>query len=135
MDPNNTKKGKRGGKRRIPLSPFAMKVIRRLRSLPKWQAAFSLSITSEETPHTMEVIRNGGPASTYYIHVGQRVPDRLPPDSTYVVGTPTELDTVLAYFANDPSMWGAPAGEPLEGDWESYSDSYAGYPGAGGPEG
>ena len=116
-------------KRGVRLSPFAKKAIKRLRGLPRSQAAFTLRIMDEGTPHVYEALGNGGPASTYYICLSAsgKMPDKLPPTSTYMAKTPGEVDTILAYFADNPDLWSAPRGEPLEGDWEPYTEAFAEY--------
>lgn len=125
---NHTKTTRKGG-RRIRLSPFAKKAVQRLRSLPPSKTAFTLKISEEGVARTYDVLRRGGPASTYFIcltHSG-KMPEWLPPDSTYLAKTSREVDTLLAYFADSPELWCAPKNEPLEGNWESYSEDSTSY--------
>ena len=117
MDQHTNKKGK------IALSLIAMAAVRKLRSLPREQAAFTLYVGQEETPHRMTVISNGkGDDSTYYIYQGSSIPKDYPPMSTYLVSTQTDLDTVLAMFADNPELWAKPADDMLDLKEESYSE-------------
>lgn len=100
---------------KINLSHFAMLAVRRLRSLPKDKAAFTLRIGQEGTSHSMTVIRNGKPmVSTYYIYQGQSIPQNYPPESTYLVNSEEEMNTVLKMFADEPELWSLPQDDSLD---------------------
>ena len=117
MDQHTDNKGK------IRLSQIAMMAVRRLRSLPKEQAAFTLYVGQEETPHRMTVISNGkGDDSAYYIYQGSSIPKDYPPMSTYLVSTQADLDMVLAMFADNPELWAKPIDDMLDLKEESYSE-------------
>lgn len=103
--------------KKIALSPFARKAISLLRKTPVSKTAFTLSITSEETPHRITVIDRGrGADSSFHIHLSptRSVPKWLPPTSTYVVATQPELDSVLAAFAEFPDLYSKPKGDALD---------------------
>jgi len=109
MDQDTQKKGK------IRLSHLAMLAVRRLRALPKEEAAFTLRIGQEWTSHRMTVIQNGEHKSaTYYIYQGQSIPQNYPPESTYLVNSDTDMDTVLAMFADKPELWSLPQDDILD---------------------
>ena len=116
----------RRDKKRIRLSRTAMAAVRHLRSLPQEDARFTLKVSQEGTPHSMTVIANGrGPDSTYWIYQSAKpgpAPEWLPPASTYVVSTETDMDTALCMFADSPSLWSGAESDALDLPNEPYSE-------------
>lgn len=107
---------------KIKLSRFAMLAVRRLRALPKDKAAFTLRIGQEWTHHYMTVIHNSDSTlSTYYIYQGQSIPRNYPPESTYLVNSEEDMNTVLAMFADKPELWSLPQNDNLDMEEDSYS--------------
>lgn len=121
---NGKDKRKRGG--RPHLSPFAMKAVSQLRRKPRSQTAFSLYVTKEGTKRAFEVIEHGeGPDSAYYIHLseGGSIPPTLPPTATYAVSTDSELESVLAMFADHPELWSRDPGDALDRPTEPFDEN------------
>ena len=107
---------------KIKLSRFSMLAVRRLRALPKDKAAFTLRIGQEWTHHSMTVIHNSDDRlSTYYIYQGQSIPHNYPPESTYLVNSEEDMDTVLTMFADKPELWSLPQNDNLDMEGEFHS--------------
>ena len=116
-------KGKKRGALRY--SDFAAKAISQLRSLKPSAARFSLSISIEGRKDPIEVIKNGrGPDSSYWIRLSRsaKVPGWMPAASTYLARTPQEFDSIIAMFADQPSLWSACRSDAADLPNERYED-------------
>jgi hypothetical protein len=126
---HDTKKkpGSEKRKRDAFLTKLARQAIRQMRRIPPNRARFSLYITSEADPkHRITVIDNGvGPDSAFWICYSPSgaMPEKAPPASTYVVRTAAELDSVIAWIAENPAMYSKPKGDALDRlETEPYDD-------------